>query len=55
MPIEVKSTRFFPTWGGVPDCKDLFIFGKGKILEVNGNNQNTYAYSYLYELLPSEI
>ena len=31
------------------------LFGKGRLLEVNGNNLKPYAYSELYSLLPPEI
>jgi hypothetical protein len=31
------------------------LFGKGGLLEVNGNNLKPYAYSDLYSLLPPEI
>jgi hypothetical protein len=31
------------------------LFGKGRLLEVNGNNLKPYAYSELNSLLPPEI
>jgi len=43
--LRIEKSRYY--------CAPLF--GKGRLLEVNGNNLKPYAYSELYSLLPPEI
>jgi hypothetical protein len=43
--LRIKKSRYY--------CVPLF--GKGRLLEGNGNNLKSYAYSELYSLLPPEI